>query len=228
VTVENMTLDTQTYDGGHALGVGGNDTLAQDLTVLGGTLTYAIYYPGPPGAHPVTNPLYSEDNVVNNLTVNDHRQGDGWSFSFQDHGSISNINYTGSRITIYDDTNTTITNYTYTPGIYGATAGFIVSTPCVNLTINNFVTSGEGGQIKAAPTQARVNQNITINGEKMTGGPSYRLLIGDVQGLVVENSSLDNITIDPRFIAQGTVSSTTYTGITKRPQGGTINITGIP
>jgi hypothetical protein len=228
VTVENMTLDTQTFDGGHGLGVGGSYTLAQDLTVLGGDLTMAIYYPGPPGSHPGTTTTYSEYNVVNNLTLNDHYQGDGWSFSFQDHGSISNVNHTGSRITIYADTNTTITNYTYTPAVFGATAGFIVSTPNVNLTINHFVTSGQGGQIKTAPNQARVPQNITINDEVMTGGPSFRLLIGDVQGLLVENSTLDNITIDPRFEADGQVQSTTWTGITSRPQGGTIDITGLP
>ena len=57
----------------------------------------------------------------------------------------------------------------------------------------------------------------------MTGGPTFRLLIGDVQGLLVENSTLDNITIDPKIIAQGTVTSSTYTGVTSRPQGSGVN-----
>ncbi len=218
-TIQDITLDTQTFDGGHGLGVGGNNTLVQRIRVLGGTQTFAVYYPGPPSAHP-GNGLHSEGNVVNDLILNDWYTGDGWSFSFQDNASISNVQHTGSRITLYADTNTTVTDYNYTPGTHGATAGFVMSTPCDNLTITNFTTSGEGGQIKTAPGPGRVNQNITINNEQMTGGPTFRLLIGDVQNLLVENSSLDAIIISPRIIAQGTVQNSTYTSVTHRPQGG--------
>jgi hypothetical protein len=218
-TVQDLTLDTQTFDAGHGLGVGGNHTLVQRIRVISGTHTFGIYYSGPPGAHP-GNGLHSEGNVVNDLILNDQFTGDGWSFSFQDNASISNVQHTGSRITIYADTNTTITNYNYTPGTHGATAAFVMSTPCVNVTITNFTTAGEGGQIKTAPTVARINQNITINNEVMTGGPSFRLLIGDVQNLLVENSTLDEIIISPKNIAQGTVQNSTYTSVVHRPQGG--------
>ncbi len=219
VTVQDLTLDTQTFNGGHGLGIGGNHTLVQRIRVISGTHTFGIYYSGPPGAHP-GNGLHSEGNVVNDLILNDEFTGDGWSFSFQDNASISNVQHTGSRITIYADTNTTITNYNYTPGTHGATAGFVMSTPCVNVTITNFTTAGEGGQIKTAPTPARVNQNITIRNEVMTGGPSFRLLIGDVQNLLVDNSTLDEIIISPRNIAQGTVQNSTYTSVMHRPQSG--------
>jgi hypothetical protein len=229
-TVQDLSFDTQTYNGGHGIGDGANYTTVQRVAVYSGTETFGIYYMGPPGAHP-GNGLHSEGNVVNDVILNDHYTGDGWSFSFQDNASVSNVVHTGSRITLYADTNTTVTNYNYTPGNYGATAAFVISTPCVNLTITNFTTAGEGGQIKTAPDQARVNQNITINNEQMTatapaGQPPYRLLIGDVQGLTVENSSLQNITIAPKIIAQGTVTNTTYTGVTNRPaKGATDDIT---
>jgi polygalacturonase len=220
--IEDLTLNTQTYEGGHGLGVGASHTTAENLHVLTGTETFGIYYPGGPHATPAS-PVYSIGNVVNNVILNDEYHGDGWSFSFQSGGSISNVHHTGSRIVLYADINTTVTNYYYTPGTHGATGGFIISTPCKNLTITNFVTSGEGGQIKTAPIQARVNQNITINGEVMTGGSKFRLLIGDVQGLLIENSTLGGIVIGPKIIAQGTVTGTTYSSVTVRQRGNAVD-----
>ena len=223
--VQDLTLDTQTYNGGHPIGDGASYTTIQRMNILDGSNTFGIYLSGPPKAHP-GNGLYSEDNVVNEVVLNDHYAGDGFSFSFQDHGTVSNITHTGSHITLYGDENTTVTNYNYTPGAYGRTAGFIISTPCDNMTITNFVTSGQGGQIRTAPTAARVNQNIVINGEVMTGSSAMRLLIGDVEGLVVENSTLDGIVVSPTIIAQGTVSATTYKSLVNRPQhSGVIHIT---
>jgi polygalacturonase len=222
-SVEDLTLNTQTDNGGHGLGVGANDTTVDNIQVLSGTETFGIYYSGPKGATP-NNGLHSEGNVVENVILDDEYKGDGWSFSFQDGASITNVHHTGSRITLYADTNTTVTNYYYTPGTHGATAGFVISTPCKNLTITNFETSGEGGQIKTSPDQSRVNQNITINGEVMTGsGPKLRLLIGDVQGLLIENSTLETIIISPHIIAQGTVTSTTYTSVVHRPRSGAVD-----
>jgi Pectate lyase superfamily protein/IPT/TIG domain len=199
--IQDLTLDTQTYNGGHPLGDGANYTTVQRMQILDGSNTFGIYFPGPPGAR------------------DDKYTGDGFSFSFQYGGSISNIWHTGSHITLYVDNQTTVANYYYTPGTQGRTAGFILSTPCFNITITNFRSSGEGGWIRTAPTPARVNQNITIDGEIMTGGSSMVLKIGDVQGLLVENSTLLGIVVDPTIIAQGTVTSSTYTSVTSKPQG---------
>jgi hypothetical protein len=216
--VQDLTFNTQTNDGGHGIGVGANDTLVQRVAVYSGTLTFGIYYPGPPKAHP-GNGLHSEGNVLNDIILNDQLQGDGFSFSFQDDASISNVVHTGSHITIYADTNTTITNYDYTPGNFGGTSGWVISSPCDNVTITNFTTSGFGGQIREAGVVSRVNQNITINNEQMTatapaGAKPNALFIGDVTGLLIENSSLKAITIQPRYIAQGTVTNTTDTSVT--------------
>ena len=221
-TIEDLTLNTQQYNGGHGLGIGASYTTAEDLQVLTGSETFGIYYPGGPKARP-DDPVYDYGNVVSNIILNDHLKGDGWSFSFQYGASITNVHHTGSRIVLYADVNTTVTNYYYAPGIYGATAGYVISTPCKNLTITNFESSGQGGQIKTAPDTARVNQNITINGEVMTGGRKFRLLIGDVQGLLVENSTLDGIIVAPRIIAQGTVTGTTYTSVTHNQRGDAVD-----
>ncbi len=219
VTVEDLTFDTQTHSGGHGIGDGGSNTTVQRVRVISGTRTFGIYYPGPPGAHPGDG-QYDTNNVINDVILNDHLKSDGFSFSFQKNGSISNVQHTGSRISLYADSFVTVTNYTYTPGSFGGTAGWVISTPCDHITITNFVSSGQGGQINNAPDMARVNQSITINGERMTGGGTFRLLIGDVQNLLVENSSLDQIVISPKNIAQGTVTSTTYTKVVHRPQRG--------
>jgi hypothetical protein len=179
---------------------------------------------GPPGAHPGDG-LYDQGNVLNDIILNDEVKSDGFSFSFQKNAAISNVVHTGSRISLYADSGVTITNYQYTPGSYGANAGWVISTPCDHITINNFVSSGQGGQIRNAPDMTRVNSYITINGEKMTGPSSSRLLIGDVENLLVENSSLEGIVISPKFIAQGTVETSTYTSVTKRPaKGATVDI----
>ena len=224
-TVQDLSFDTDTYSGGHGIGDGANDTTVQRVAVDSGTLTFGIYYPGPPGAKP-GNGMYDTGNVINDLVLDDHVKSDGFSFAFQQQASISNVVHTGSRISLYADSFVTITNYHYTPGIAGAEAGWVISTPCDHITITNFVSSGQGGQIRNAPNESRMNSDITINGEQMTGGPSYRLLIGDVTGLLVENSTLDELLISPNLTAQGTVADTTYTKVVKRPQrGGTIDIT---
>jgi hypothetical protein len=223
-TVQDLTFDTQTHTGGHGIGDGASDTLVQRVAVYSGTKTFGIYYMGPPGAHPGDG-LYDQGNVLNDIILNDEVKSDGFSFSFQKNAAISNVVHTGSRISLYADSGVTITNYQYTPGSYGANAGWVISTPCDHITINNFVSSGQGGQIRNAPDMTRVNSYITINGEKMTGPSSSRLLIGDVENLLVENSSLEGIVISPKFIAQGTVETSTYTSVTKRPaKGATVDI----
>ncbi len=225
-TVQDLSFDTQTHDGGHGIGDGANNTTVQRVAVSSGTQTFGIYYPGPHGAHPGNN-IHSEGNIVKHVILNDELKGDGFSFSFQDRASINGVVHTGSHITIYGDTNTTISNYNYTPGTHGSTSGWVISSPCVNVTLTNFTTSGFGGQIREAGVRSRVNQNITIDNEQMTGTapPGTKpnsLFIGDVQGLLIENSSLQHVTIAPRFAAQGSATNTTYTGVTEHLKSGAV------
>jgi hypothetical protein len=217
--VQDLWFDTQTNDGGHGIGDGANSTTVQRVQVDSGTETFGILYAGPKGAKPGDGE-YSTNNVIDDVILDDEYKGDGFSYSFQKNGIVENIVHTGSRISLYADDGVQVTNYAYTPGAFGANAGWVISTPCYDITITNFTTSGLGGQINNAPSLARVNENITINGEKMTGASSNRLLIGDVTGLLIENSQLDTIDIAPANIAQGTVTNTTDTSVVNKPHKG--------
>jgi hypothetical protein len=217
--VQDLWFDTQTHEGGHGIGDGANSTTIQRVQVDSGTETFGILYAGPKGAKPGDGE-YSTNNVIDDAILDDEYKGDGFSYSFQKNGIVENIVHTGSRISLYADDDVQVTNYQYTPGAFGANAAWVISTPCYNVTITNFTTSGLGGQINNAPSMARVNQNITINGEKMTGASTNRILIGDVTGLLIENSRLDEIEISPANIAQGTVTNTTYTSVVNKPHKG--------
>jgi hypothetical protein len=223
--VQDLSFDTETHSGGHGIGVRANDTTVQRVAVTSGTLAFGFYYAGPPDAQP-GNGLYNTGNVVNDVTLDDHIKSDGFSFSFQKDATISNVVHTGSRLSLYADTDVTVTNYQYTPGGNGANAGWVISSPCDHITIDNFVSSGEGGQIRNAPNESRMNSYITIDDEQMTGGSSERLLIGDVTNLVVENSALQQLEFSPNLTTQGVVSATTYSKLVKKPQhGGTVDVT---
>lgn len=212
--IEDLTLDTQTFGGGAALFVRANDTSLLSTTVLGGPQHFAIYYAGPRGAKP-SAPLYNTGNVVNDLNLNELDCNDGFSWSFQANSSISNVTHTGSRLALYVDQTTTVTNYHYTPGVQqcGARNGFWLTPPADNITIVNFTSSGEGGKVGIiGPAGAgKVARNVTIEGLTMTAS-GYTLTIGDVANLVLSGCNLghNNIVISAQAVAQGTVSHCTF------------------
>ena len=213
--VEDLTLDTQTFSGGAALFVQANDTSLLNTTILGGPNHFAIYYAGPKGAKPLA-PSYNTGNVVNNLILNELDCNDGFSWSFQQNSSITNVAHTGSRLALYVDQSTTVTDYRYTPGAQqcGARNGFWLTPPADNITITNFTSSGEGGKvgIVGAKGVGKVAKNVTIRGLTMTASSGYTLTIGDVSNLLLIDSTLghNNIVIDAQAIAEGTVSHCTY------------------
>ncbi len=213
--VEDLTLDTQTFSGGAALFVQANDTSLLNTTILGGPNHFAIYYAGPKGAKPLA-PSYNTGNVVNNLILNELDCNDGFSWSFQQNSSITNVTHTGSRLALYVDQSTTVTDYRYTPGAQqcGARNGFWLTPPADNITITNFTSSGEGGKVGiiGAKGVGKVAKNVTIRGMTMTASSGYTLTIGDVSNFLLIDSTLghNNIVIDAQAIAEGTVSHCTY------------------
>ena len=212
--VEDLTLDTKTFGGGAALFVRANDTSLLSTTILGGPNHFAIYYAGPRGAKP-SAPLYDTGNVVNDLNLNELDCNDGFSWSFQEHGSITNVTHTGSRLALYVDQSTTVTNYHYTPGAQqcGARNGFWLTPPADNITIVNFTSSGEGGKVGIIGPAGvgKVARNVTIEGLTMTAS-GYTLTIGDVTNLVLSGCNLGHnaIVVDAQGVAQGAVSHCTF------------------
>jgi hypothetical protein len=212
--VEDLTLDTQTNSGGAALFVQANDTSLLRTRVLGGPNHFAIYYAGPKGAKPLT-PLYNTGNAVNDLILNELDCNDGFSWSFQQNSSITNVTHTGSRLALYVDQSTTVTSYHYTPGAQqcGARNGFWLTPPADNITIVGFTSSGEGGKVGiiGAKGVGKVAKNVTIQGLTMTAS-GYTFTIGDVTNLLLSGCNLgtNNIVINAQAVAQGTVSHCTF------------------
>jgi hypothetical protein len=212
--VENLTLDTQTNGGGAALFVQANDTSLLSTRVLGGPNHFAIYYAGPKGAKP-SAPLYNTGNVVKDLELNELDCNDGFSWSFQENSSITNVTHTGSRLALYVDQSTTVTDYRYTPGSQqcGARNGFWLTPPANDITITNFTSSGQGGKVGIIGPAGvgKVARNVTIQGLTMTAS-GYNLTIGDVSNLVLTGCRLgsNDIIINAQAIAQGTVSHCTF------------------
>jgi Pectate lyase superfamily protein len=212
--VEGLTLDTETHGGGSAIFVQGNHISLLHSRVLGGPKHFAIYFAGPKGAKPLS-PLYNVGNTVNDVILTELDCDDGFSWSFQQGGTISDVTHTGSRLALYVDQTTTVTNYRYTPGSQqcGARNGFWITPPADHITITGFSSSGEGGKIGviAAKGAGKLASNITITGETMTAA-GYTLTIGDVSNLSLNNCNLgtDNIVIAAVATATGTVSRCKY------------------
>ncbi len=206
--VQGLTLDTQTGNGGVAIGVQANNTTLQNAAVLGPSSTFALYYIGPGGATP-DNGLVNTGNKVLNTAVNDLFPNDGFSFSYQSGGLIQNIDHTGSRLALYRVQDTTVDGYRYTPGPQpGGTNGFYITPPSRNITITNFVSTGQGGIIGQGSIATRFSSNITIRDEhvQMLGG--FHLTIGDVDGLTLSGCRFgadDWISVKPNYAAKNVV-----------------------
>lgn len=221
-TVEGLTLDARTYGGGPDVTVAANNTtVTQDdvlgayfAGVIGGGRQYpwALFYAGPPGATQ-DNPAYHYGNTVSNTSIVDGINNDGFSFSYQSGGTISNIQHFGSRLALYVDQNVTVTNYSYTPNpqCLGAENGFWITAPSSNIVIDRFTTAGEGGVING-PTDRRMVSNVTINNETFTSPSGEHLEAGNVNGLTIENSSYNSdntLLLNPNGSATGiTVENT--------------------
>jgi hypothetical protein len=212
--IEDITLDTQTHGGAAALFVQANHTSLLHARVLGGSQSFAIYYAGPKGAKPLAA-QYNTGNVVNDLDLSELDCNDGFSWSFQEESSITDVTHTGSRLALYVDQTTTVTNYRYTPGSQqcGARNGFWITPPADHITITGFTSSGEGGKVGviAAKGVGKLATNVTITGETMTV-PGYTLTIGDVSNLMLDNCNLgtNNIVVNAVATAVGTVSHCKY------------------
>jgi len=147
--VEDLTLDTQTDNGGIAFATGASDVTLRNAVVRSGRQPghFAIYFAGPRGATP-TRPRYSHGNVLAHVVVNDEICDDGVSWSFQAESRIDDVSETGSRLALYVDDATTVDGYHYTPGpCAAADSGYWITPPSEDITIEGFVSNGAAGKI---------------------------------------------------------------------------------
>jgi PKD domain/Pectate lyase superfamily protein len=259
--VNQLQLDTQpnamTSSAQAALVMAASNTLLENSTILGGPNSFAVFYPGPPGATK-SNISYDTGNNIDNISIDDQWNRDGFSYSFQENGLVQNVTHTGSRMAIFVDKNIEVDNYTYHPGAQTAsTQGFWITAPSDGVTINGFDTYGNGGTIGSGGSPST---NITIKNETYHNGGGFHLSVGEVKGLTVDacnfgtNNELrfidnhqatgvlvENCSSLPvvRFaqpasapgVVQATFTNNTYPAFTPIPQQGQqtfININGAP
>ena len=224
-TVQDLTLDAHEHDGGSAFSTSSSNVTLQRCRALG-TRVRAVRFAGGRGTASPTNPSYQSGNKVNDLILHDWAPGqnDGLDFSYQKDGTISNVRHTGSRLGLFIDSYVTVTNYAFTPEptLTSGTYGFFITAPGDHITIVNFTTSGHGGKIGLIPrgSARRGNSNITIRGEKMTGGPRFRLVIGDVTNLVIQDSVLGEVDVTPDVAAQVVLQGTSTAAVIRQPAAG--------
>jgi polygalacturonase len=235
VTVANLTFDGSMVTGGGALvAVTASDTTIDDCQMIGGPHTsWPMRFAGGRGTAKPTNPTYATGNVVNDLVLSDDApsRNDGLDFSFQENGSISDVQQTGSRLGLYVDRNVTVTDYTFTPNpaVGSGAYGYYVTDPSSDITITNFTTSGEGGRIGSIPTAnpRGPNSDITIVNERMLDR-NFSITIGDVTGLVIRDSQLGKVDIAPTVDAQGVLESSSYSQIVHAGMAdSTINVANV-
>jgi hypothetical protein len=203
VTVEDMTLDN--HLGGGVEIVASNYTTTQRIKALCGPDFFCLYFPGGQGATP-DHPVYSEHNKLLDSIVYDTIQGDGISWSFQDHSRIDNLTHTGSRLSLYVVKNTVVNGYIYYPGIQKAgLTGWSVTTPSYNVTLENITTYGAGGKILPDPgnSLSRISENITIYHEVFENATGYRLSVDDVRGITISGTDFrgNQLTFAPSVTA---------------------------
>jgi hypothetical protein len=216
-----LTVDARTYNAGDALQNHGNDGIIENSTFLGsinGPGTAGL--PGQTDTKLDTfdirvtrfcnqsqsNPNYvgrtdnhGTGNVVRNITLisaGGVGGNDDLDFTCQEDGSISNITDSGWGTALYLDTDVTVDNYMFSPGSDTANrayfAGWFV-TDGHDITITNFTTTGNGGEI-SSPNYP--SSNITINNEVMKT-PRYALGIDDATAVTINGGYIQKLILAP-------------------------------
>lgn len=222
--VEDLTLDTQTYEGGIAFSTGRSHVTLRDAQVRSGGQPghFAIYFAGPRGAS-LAQPRYSVGNSLENVVVSDQICDDGVSWSFQADGTIDDVHETGSRLALYVDDGTTVDGYYYTPGpCVAQDDGYWITAPSESITVEGFVSSGAAGQICPNVSRRSSCAGITVDAERARGGT---LKIGDVTGLTVRATTVGRVRIITVTGARGTWESSSP--LSAQCTGGPVAIVGL-
>jgi hypothetical protein len=243
-----LTVESQTYNAGDTLIDFGNDTTVENDNFEGTTIANQTTNPNVfdmrvinvCGPVPTTNEgalagydtsHFSYGNTVNNVTVSGDGSGgaDDLDFSCERDGTVSNITDDGWGTALYEDYNTTVTGYHFTPGFRNPDYPGFYITDSSGITINNFTSSGEGGIIAGGTIQGsdQTTFNTTIKNEKMTGS-GFKLTVNDSDNTTINDSLLGNIGLyAPVGINGLRLSSTTSGAVTCSNAENITDLTGL-
>jgi hypothetical protein len=201
VTVQNLTVDTQTYNAGIPLRRNANNTTSRSVRVLAGSQTFGLQYAGPcTQAKPAKGKQLNlapqrTGNIVDDAIINDlgYAGNDGLDTSCQKNATVSNINLTGDQMTVYMDSNLTVNNFAFTPGPQNNPHGFHIAGPGDHITINGYRSSGGGGIIETNDMNHPLYwvdtvtiRNYQLTGSAACGGAPCGLDIADANHVAVE------------------------------------------
>jgi hypothetical protein len=169
VTVENLNLDTGTYNPGPGakdhpkpavLFSARNNTTVRNVTALAGSgFGMRISGSQPCSNHSTTGTVVDHLNITNTGTG-------GFAaldIDCTNGAQLSNITIHGNYIALYQDENVTLTNETYSPQAKPCQVPWYISGPANNITIDQ-VAGGGHGIVKGTTS------NITVTNQTVSSG----------------------------------------------------------
>jgi hypothetical protein len=206
-TVQEVVLNQLKYGG--AAEVRADYTTFQRTTVLGGPNFFVLYFhellDGKPAVHNqlVDSTVVSliDRTVQSNLGTNPC--DDAISWAAQDDSLIQNVEFTGTRLALYEDDDVKVDGFTYHPGPQTCDLdGYWITQPSSNVTLENMTMYGSGGVVDNGGASNGVSRSISISNERVEtptagagytlNGPSHGLIISNVDGVTIDNCHLDS------------------------------------
>jgi Pectate lyase superfamily protein/IPT/TIG domain len=231
--VDGLTFDTALYAAGTALSVA---KVNRCSWLRMGACTgpdVGLLWTGP------STTVHAVGNLADDIYLDDGAQliHAGWGTSYQDSYSVTNVIHVGGHIGHYysgDPTNPAsacvVDGYQYTPSLR---ADNRTGLNCARISYHTFSNiNGPAGQrtirmfseFGTGSTAAEVGTNVTW--DTVNGGVEVEL--GDINNLLIKNSTLGPITIDPVFSCQGAFVATTHGAVSYQQQpGAVVSLPGI-
>ena len=223
-TVRNLILDQHRYGG--ALYVQGNYNVVSHDTILGGPSYFALFAVAQSnGAKAIGNQFLDDTSVAlinrNVLGVSTQPCDDGFVLANQTGALVHNLDFTGTRLALYQDVSTTVNGFTYHPGPQTCGLdGFYITQPTSGITLENLNMHGSAGIISNSSPTHTPAQNVSITNEAVyppvagagftLNAKSHGLLIGNVSTVIINqsnfasgNPSNDSIQFQPTVAATG-------------------------
>ena len=168
-TVQDLILDQHAYGG--ALYVQGNYNVVSHDTILGGPSYFAMFAVAQSnGAKAIGNQFLDDTSVAlinkNVLGVSTAACDDGFVLANQTGALVQNLDFTGTRLALYQDVSTTVNGYTYHPGPQTCGLdGFYITQPTSGITLENLNMHGSAGIISNGSAVHTPAQNVSISNE---------------------------------------------------------------